>query len=155
MPLYEAKVDPDIYFFGFDLTAEAVIGGTGDHDTDDPGWFFVIKERPGEPRFGFDDGAASTPAAETPQVWNDLTWGDAGAAPGALIHVAALPSIALQPIPSSSTDDDKKAQAAEDLAVPFNASTNAADLAYVCSRSQCSWPCTRQKCFVNDEARDA
>jgi len=26
MPLYEAKVDPDIYFFGFDLTAEAVIG---------------------------------------------------------------------------------------------------------------------------------
>jgi len=131
LPLYEAKVDPDIYFFGFDLTAEAVIGGSGDHDTDDPGWFFVIKERPGEPRFGFDDGPASTPAADTPQVWNDLTWGDAGAAPGGLVHVAALPSLTLKPIPSSSTDDDKKVQRAEDVAVPFNASTNAADLAYV------------------------
>ena len=42
-----------------------------------------------------------------------------------------LPSLALKPIPSSSTDDDKKAQRTEDLAVPFNASTNAADLAYV------------------------
>ena len=48
------KVDPDIYFFGFDLT---VAGGPGRQrraGDDDPGWFFVIKERPGEPRFGFD-----------------------------------------------------------------------------------------------------
>ena len=32
----------------------AAIGGTGENPTDDPGWFFVIKERPGEPRFGLD-----------------------------------------------------------------------------------------------------
>src|SRR5204863_1713128 len=51
-PLFEAKVDPDIYFFGFDLTSLQVKGGTqGDQDA---GWFFVIKERPGEPRFGLD-----------------------------------------------------------------------------------------------------
>ena len=30
-------------------------GGTGRQPDDDPGWFFVIKERPGEPRFGLDD----------------------------------------------------------------------------------------------------
>ena len=53
-PLYEAKVDPDIYFFGFDLTADEAKGGTGEQPDDDPGWFFVIKERPGEPRFGLD-----------------------------------------------------------------------------------------------------
>ena len=52
--MFEAKVDPDIYFFGFDLTVEDVIGGTGENINDDPGWFFVIKERPGEPRFGLD-----------------------------------------------------------------------------------------------------
>ena len=32
-PLYEAKVDPDIYFFGFDLTAENAKGGTGENPT--------------------------------------------------------------------------------------------------------------------------
>lgn len=130
-PLYEAKVEPDIYFFGFDLTADAVIGGSGDSDTDDPGWFFVIKERPGEPRFGLDDGPASAPEAETPQVWNELTWGDADVASGGIVRVAALPTVSLKPIPSSSSDDDKHAQHAEDLSVPFSASTNAADLAYV------------------------
>ena len=62
-PLYEAKVDPDIYFFGFDLTVEKAKGGTGENPADDPGWFFVIKERPGEPRFGLDD-AAPVPDAD-------------------------------------------------------------------------------------------
>src|SRR5206468_2316 len=50
-PLYEAKVDPDIYFFGFDLTKTEVVGGKSSPN-DEPGWYFVIKERPGEPRFG-------------------------------------------------------------------------------------------------------
>ena len=53
-PLFEARIDPDIYFLGFDLTAENARGGSGEHPDDDPGWFFVIKERPGEPRFGLD-----------------------------------------------------------------------------------------------------
>jgi hypothetical protein len=131
LPLYEAKVDPDIYFFGFDLTAEAVKGGSGDTDTDDPGWFFVIKERPGEPRFGFDDGPASAPNSETPQVWNDLTWGDVAVAPGGIIRVAALPTLALKPVPSSSPDDDKRAQHDEDVAIAFSSAMNSADLAYV------------------------
>lgn len=130
-PLYEAKVDPDVYFFGFDLTAEAVKGGSGDQDTDDPGWFFVIKERPGEPRFGLDDGPASAPGDDKPQVWNELTWGDAHVAPGGLMRVAALPTLTLKPIPSSSSDEDKKAQRTEDLAVSFSAATNAAELAYL------------------------
>ncbi len=73
-PLYEAKVDPDIYFFGFDLTAEKAIGGTGENPTDDPGWFFVIKERPGEPRFGLDLDQEADQPAPTLNVWNDLTW---------------------------------------------------------------------------------
>ena len=130
-PLYEAKVDPDIYFFGFDLTATAMSGGSGESDSDDPGWFFVIKERPGEPRFGLDDSPAGGDSSERPQVWNELTWSDAGVAPGDLLRVAALPTVTLKPIPSSSPDDDKRDQRDEDLAVPFSASTNAADLAYV------------------------
>ena len=54
-------------------------GGTGDNPSDPPGWFFVLKERPGEPRFGFDDARA----ADDPIVTvNDLAWTDTGVAPG-------------------------------------------------------------------------
>ena len=73
-PLYEAKVQPDIYFFGFDLTADAARGGATVHGEEDPGWFFVIKERPGEPRFGLDlpQDSAQTAVAS----WNELSWTD-------------------------------------------------------------------------------
>jgi len=36
-PLYGAKVEPDIFFFGFDLTGTEVKGGTGENPNDDPG----------------------------------------------------------------------------------------------------------------------
>src|SRR5690606_24588261 len=70
-PLYQAQVAPDIYFFGFDLTAEEAKGDDGTQEGDDPGWFFVIKERPGEPRFGLD--IDKQPAIN---IWNDLSWED-------------------------------------------------------------------------------
>ena len=81
-PLYEARVDPDLAFFGFDLTAEEAKGETAARP-DDPGWFFVIKERPGEPRFGFD--IARSGALE---VWNDLAWPDV-LPTGELVNVGA------------------------------------------------------------------
>ena len=80
-PLYEAKVDPDIYFFGFDLTVEDAKGGTGANPTDDPGWFFVIKERPGEPRFGLDNEQQ-----DKLNVWNDLSWPDVQPATAGQLH---------------------------------------------------------------------
>jgi len=52
-PVFKAKIDPDLTFFGFELTAEEVKGLDNPED-EKPGWFFVIKERPGEPRFGLD-----------------------------------------------------------------------------------------------------
>ena len=71
-PLYSARVDPDITFLGFDLSSEQVTGSS-EREDGKPGWFFVIAERPGEPRFGLDsaDGAATATAA----TWDDLSWG--------------------------------------------------------------------------------
>ncbi len=65
-PVFEAKIDPDIYFLGFDITSDEALGD--DSITSKPGWFFVLKERAGEVRFGMDissDGNTS---------WNDLSW---------------------------------------------------------------------------------
>lgn len=69
-PLYEAKVRPDIYFFGFDLTPSQAKGGDATASDPDPGWFFVLRERPGEPRFGFD----TEPSESKIYTYNDVAW---------------------------------------------------------------------------------
>ncbi|HEX7312062.1 MAG TPA: hypothetical protein VF232_12885 [Gaiellaceae bacterium] len=112
-PLYEAKSEPDIYFFGFDLTIDEVKGGSGEQPTDDPGWFFVIKERPGEPRFGLDlerDGP--------PEIFDELTWDDAipGAAPGQFLPATSLASVSLAPLPPDDPEG-KKPQRDDDVQV--------------------------------------
>jgi hypothetical protein len=80
----------DVTFFGFDLTVDQVVGtGVGD----DHGYFIVIQEQPGEPRFGFDVGtplnegthlkvSVGAPAGSTTAP--NLRWGQNGA------HVAAM-----------------------------------------------------------------
>jgi hypothetical protein len=111
-PLYEAKVDPDIYFFGFDLTAEVAKGESGSDPTDEAGWFFVIEERPGEPRFGLDIGAA-----DRISTFNDLSWTEA-APGGPLGDQLQAGSLAVVTLLAPGTDESEKApQHAEDLKV--------------------------------------
>ncbi|MFL6139402.1 MAG: hypothetical protein ACJ74O_16585 [Frankiaceae bacterium] len=124
-PLYEAKVDPDVYFFGFDLTAAQARGGTGEHDTDDPGWFFVIRERPGEPRFGLDierDGPL--------EAWNDLAWPDALPAGAAFLPVGAG-AIAHALPAAMSAGNEKHEQWQDDRALHWGADLTASEVAYI------------------------
>ncbi|HEX6095404.1 MAG TPA: hypothetical protein VF432_03685 [Thermoanaerobaculia bacterium] len=114
-PMYEAKIDPDIYFLGFDLKPETARGGT---DTE-PGWYFVLKERPGEPRFGLDVGRTGKL-----EVWNDLSWTDMP--PGAFLKIQNLAHGLELPVPA-----EKKDQRAEDDNVAWSADMSAADLAYI------------------------
>jgi hypothetical protein len=123
-PLYEAKVDPDIYFFGFDLTTIEAKGDSGENANDKPGWFFVIKERPGEPRFGLDikSGGAL-------QQWNDLAWPDVLPGGSDFIDVGAgAPTFTIPPPPPG--EDEATKQRREDSQVRWNAS-NSAELAYI------------------------
>ena len=125
-PLFAAKIDPDINFFGFDLTASLARGGSGENRTDPAGWFFVIKERPGEPRFGFDETSA-----EDIIVWNDLGW---DSVPLAGETIRAVPGIApaIQ-IPSAppAGESEKEPQRAEDVHVQWTDDVSAAELAYI------------------------
>jgi hypothetical protein len=125
-PLYEAKVEPDIYFFGFDLTVAAAKGGTGENPNDDPGWFFVIKERPGEPRFGLDN--EKQPSL---QVWNDLSWPDVQPNPaGSFIEVATAPAAFPLSFPSGA-DQEKEVQHLDDKKVVWSRDMSSAELAYI------------------------
>ncbi|NPC52600.1 hypothetical protein D7X99_07970 [Corallococcus sp. AB032C] len=126
-PLYDARVDPDIYFFGFDLTVAEAEGGTGENPNDDPGWFFVIKERPGDPRFGLD-----TDAEPVLNVWNDLSWQDVQPGPtGSFIDVSSTtPTLTLVP-PTGPDAAEKLPQYSDDLHVSWSGDMSAADVAYI------------------------
>ena len=146
-PLYEAKVDPDIHFFGFDLTACEAQGGTGKPDVaveakcaeegitwDDPGWFFVIKERPGEPRFGLDIGdEPGIDSQNRVEVWNDLRWADVkpAVAEGGYLQITAQTETITATQPLEADDPEKTDQKNEDTNITWSKDMSSAELAYV------------------------
>jgi hypothetical protein len=69
-PIFKAEIEPDIKFLGFNLTVKQV-KGSKNIEENNPGWFFVIRERPGEPRFGLDVEVGDTPVSD----WDKLAWG--------------------------------------------------------------------------------
>ncbi|HKC85068.1 MAG TPA: hypothetical protein VKG02_03770 [Blastocatellia bacterium] len=85
-PVYVAKAEPDIFFFGFDLTIEQASGGAGENSYDDPGWFFVLEEQTVEPRLGLDGKNSDLDL----NSWNDLSWERAApsATTGAYIQIS-------------------------------------------------------------------
>jgi hypothetical protein len=122
-PLFEAKIEPDIYFFGFDLDDEEARGTLDPTSTaDDPGWFFVLKERPGEPRFGLD-----IDKADRIINWNNLSWTDIGTIDGACIELDT--AITFQTY--NSGIDQENEPIADDVQARWNPNTNAAELAYI------------------------
>lgn len=146
-PLYEAKAEPDIYFFGFDLTACKAKGGTGKANVpvdalcvdegvtwDDPGWFFVIKERPGEPRFGLDIGDGSSVDSQGRiEVWNDFGWQDLTppVSEGGFIQITAQTQTVSATQPLEDVDDEKIVQQTEDAAITWRKDVSSAELAYI------------------------
>jgi hypothetical protein len=125
LPLFEAKVDPDIYFIGFDLDATEARGSTASND---PGWFFVLKERPGEPRFGMQD----LPEGTTQRLinWNDLAWLDVNVPPGGLIRLNG--TLTFDTYDPGVDLEDKPDPA--DSQARWNSSTDASQLAYILYR---------------------
>ena len=123
-PLFEARVDPDITFIGFDLTAPVAKGGEAVNE--DAGWFFVIKERPGEARFGLDEPLDGPP----PRLinWNNLAWSHVGTAPGGAVKVQSAIGLKdyVEAIDQENEPDPDDAQAKWDPAA-----TNAGQLAYI------------------------
>lgn len=135
-PLFSAKVDPDIYFFGFDLTVKEARGEKDPEtpSTENAGWFFVIKERPGEPRFGFDITATDSSSQEL-VTWNQLDWNKVVTAEEGVIDVLNLP----QPVslPASHVFEDstegkgEEEQFKDDKIIKWDQSVDSANLAYI------------------------
>lgn len=89
-PLYQGEIQPDIKFFGFDLTIEQAKGTDLSPDfSDHLGWFFIIQEAPGQPRFGMD---ISFDQGSDGLSWDDLAWTNF-VTPPAFIKGAVHPNI--------------------------------------------------------------
>jgi len=107
-PLFRGTLDPDVTFFGFDLSEDAARGGD-QAQGGDPGWFFVFQQVPSEPRFGLE------PTPKDPVVtWADLAWSDFAFTPStAGAPIFAQTSVAPQnvnlQIGPDNADDNKNA----------------------------------------------
>jgi hypothetical protein len=86
-PMFRAQVEPDIYFIGFDLLIEDVRGdpaleesaeARARTDPDRLGWFFVLQEPVGEPRFGLDEHAVTSVDDPKTLKWDALSWENLG-----------------------------------------------------------------------------
>ncbi len=152
-PLYEAKIEPDIYFFGFDLGVCEAKGGTGKEEDEvdakcleegvkwnDAGWFFVIKERPGEPRFGLDIGNGGNIEGDNInekgaiELWNDMSWGDLIPAVenGSFIQITnQTPTITANQKLEDDDDDEKENQQKDDIHISWHKEMSSAELAYI------------------------
>ena len=108
-PLYMSKVEPEIFFLGFDLTTSAALGGTGEKSNDPPGWFFVIKEREGEPRFGFEETSGGSLS-----VWSDLGWDNVPLKGTSVKFVDPNATVSLMAPSAASVSRDEQRQTAED-----------------------------------------
>jgi hypothetical protein len=134
---FKAQIEPDLYFLGFDLK-ETKAKGSPDRLADDPGWFFVIQERPGEPRFGMDLNPENKELTDLDKlfVWNYLTWEhlrrDGNGV--SVINVDIRPETGPHP---AIADRDATSQEEKDLEeehkrdLPIKWGTNAADTAYI------------------------
>jgi hypothetical protein len=61
-PVFKGSMEPDLVFFGFNLSEADAIAGDG--------WYFVLAEHPTEPRFGLEPGAGPAVLG----TWNELGW---------------------------------------------------------------------------------
>jgi len=85
-PVFGGTLDPDLVFYGFELSASEARGSTA--LSGDPGWFFVLKEHPTEPRFGL-DATRGTPLPGAPP-WSALSWQDLAADETALAALTVI-----------------------------------------------------------------
>ena len=84
-PVFRDSVEPDITLAGFPLTLDDVVGtATG------TGFWIVIAEHPGQPRFGLTDPGEAIVHPPLP-AWDELQWTDLGPAAANAAYVPAEP----------------------------------------------------------------
>ena len=124
-PVFSGQLEPDVAFFGFELTDERARGSSTD-----PGWFFVLQEQPSEPGFGLD--AADGPMGEQGvDSWDKLTWGHLATTPAEWDGLAYIDLAATPPDTTKAEEQSAEKVAWHVKERRGGAAANAAALAYI------------------------
>jgi hypothetical protein len=74
LPAFSGRIEPDITYVAFSFPNNANVKGNSNPAANNPGWFFVFCQDPGEPRFGID---IADPEPDDPEpfdlaaLWSD------------------------------------------------------------------------------------
>lgn len=131
-PLFSGFMNPDANFFGFALTQEEVLGD-GIRDGARPGWYFVLAEPSGEPRFGMDEPAPDLTDAQfglpVSGSWNTLGWANLAGSRAALKEFLAVNLDA--PLPNTTLVSDSTTAKWHADQGPGQHGSRASDIAYI------------------------
>ena len=116
-PVFSGTIPPDITFLGFDLDPD-VAHGDPVPAADDPGWFFMFQQPPGEPRLGLD---APSPGAETKLSWATVARSGSG-------HINLGGGVANVTVAGWGITSTSAAIAALTEQLPFRIAIHASDL---------------------------
>ncbi|WP_406723870.1 DUF3892 domain-containing protein [Streptomyces sp. GD-15H] len=75
-PVFFGRLDPDILYAGFPITAAEARGDDAAEGSEggDPGWYLVFEEHPTAPRFGLDVPSRDAAHGALPPTWRDISW---------------------------------------------------------------------------------
>lgn len=116
-PVFTARLTPDITVFGFELDEKTARGST--NPKLHPGYFFVLEQAPGAPRFGLD---AKLPPNRRRELrhWKNLSWShlveDDAPLPDFIDLDDPADLIAAGPLPANSDEEGAKDAWGEDAA---------------------------------------
>ena len=131
-PLFSGFMEPDANFFGFALTKEQVLGTNLPNG--DPGWYFVLAEPVGEPRFGMDEPEPGDPDSTfgrpvTGADWNNLGWANIVGSRASLDSLTTVDLNAALPDTTQVTDPTTRRWHAD--SGPGQHGSRASDIAYI------------------------
>ena len=130
-PVFEGRLEPDLNFFGFDLSrTEAKTGGSSG-----AGWFFVLQQHPTKPHYGLEEaepGTVNVPGGN-PASWAELSWAHLCATQADLDRLSYAPATAPTSATPTSTlgpawGTDSAQAAAVALRVPVRIAIHATDV---------------------------
>jgi hypothetical protein len=95
LPAFRGRIGTEVLYAGFSTVSlvDAVGARTKDGS---PGWYFLLSENPGDPRFGLDPAGGSGPPTRTTLSWRHLTQ-PVEAAYAALASFPAVPDAGFTP----------------------------------------------------------
>jgi hypothetical protein len=72
LPAFRGRIGADVLYAGF--SSPSLVDAIGARTPDGvPGWFFLLSENPGDPRFGLDPDGGTAPPTRATLSWRHLT----------------------------------------------------------------------------------